>query len=289
MRSLWKPWYVYRPGQMLRRITRSLRKPPGGLVKIQLPWGVAIHADPAETIGRSLWTTGIYDLAVSELLCRITLPGETVVDAGANIGYMTSILAVRAGPNGRVLSFEPHPTLAERLRQNAAEFARNGQSAPIEVHQVALSDRIGTANLECPEGFAGNQGIGFLSTTGKGVSVPTAHLDGTIGEGVVSVMKLDVEGHEPAVLRGSSRLLAERRLRPVVFEEHRGPRSETCRILLDAGYTLLQVGWTMNGLILADLSAPPVCKPYEAPSYLATTSPDDVIVACSKRGWRILA
>jgi len=287
MRSLWKPWYVYRPTQILRRLTRFLRKPPEGLVRIALPWGVAIAVNPRETIGQALWTAGIYDLAVSELLYRLTPVGGTVVDAGANIGYMTSLLAARVGPTGRVLAFEPHPMLAELLRRNVDEMARTFPKAPIEVHQVALSDSVGTARLLCPEEFSANQGLGFLSTGGDGVQVPTIRVDDLLGDGVVAVMKLDVEGHEPAVLRGASRLLGERRLRHVVFEDHHGSESETCQVFRSAGYTLFQVGWSMGGLILADLTAPPVCSPYEAPSYLATVAPDEAIAAGGPRGWRV--
>lgn len=287
MLSLWKPWYVYRPTQVVRRLTRSLRKTPDGLVQVLLPWGTTITVNPQETIGRALWTTGVYDLAVSELLYRLTPQGGIAVDVGANIGYMTSILAVRAGPTGRVMSFEPHPGLAEQLRQNATEFARNGSAAPIEILQAALSDVVGTTNLVCPDGFSSNQGLGFLSTTGEGMSVPTVRLDDILGDGVVTVMKLDVEGHEPAVLRGAARLLADRRLRHVVFEEHHGAQSETCQLFRSAGYTLLQVGWTMRGLILADLAAPSVCKPYEAPSYVATIASDEAIAACSPNGWQV--
>lgn len=288
MRSLWKPWYVYRPVQVVRRLTRSLRGTPGGLVQVPLPWGVTITVNPQETLGQALWTAGIYDLAVSELLDRLTPPGGTAVDAGANIGYMTSILAVRTGPTGRVLSFEPHPGLAEQLRQNAAEFARNNSVAPIEIHQVALSDTVGTANLVCPDGFSSNEGLGFLSATSEGTSVPTVRLDDIVGDRVVSVMKLDVEGHEPAVLRGATQLLVERRLRHIVFEEHQGAQSETCQVLRSADYTLFQIGWTMRGLILADLAAPKVCKPYEAPSYLATLAPEEAIAASRPTGWQVL-
>lgn len=287
MRSLWKPWYVYRPAQVIRRLTRSLRATPVGLVRVPLPWGPTITVNPRETIGQALWTVGVYDLAVSELLARLTPQGGTAVDAGANIGYMTSLLAVRAGPTGRVLSFEPHPSLAEQLRQNAGEFARNNSVAPIEIHQVALSDTVGTANLVCPDGFSSNEGLGFLSATSEGTSVPTVRLDDVVGDRVVSVMKLDVEGHEPAVLRGATRLLAERRLRHIVFEEHQGAQSETCQLLHAAGYTLMQVGWTMRGLILADLAAPEVCKPYEAPSYLATLAPKEAIAVCRPNGWHV--
>ena len=53
-------------------------------------------AHDADHLGRCLATTGIYNLAVSELLFRLIRPGDLVIDAGANVGYM-SVLAATAG------------------------------------------------------------------------------------------------------------------------------------------------------------------------------------------------
>jgi FkbM family methyltransferase len=285
--AIWKPWYVYRPRQLALRVTRTLRGTPGERAAIALPWGTELTVDPRETIGRSLWTTGIYDVAVSEVLFRLTTPGAVAVDAGANIGYMTSILSVRAGARGHVHAFEPHPLLAERLRENVGRLAKRPSCAPVEVHQTALSHTAGRANLVCPDEFASNQGVGHVEADGAGIAIETVRLDDVLPDGA-DVMKMDVEGHEPAVLRGAERILTGQRLRHLVFEEHQGAESETCQLLRDAGYTLLQIGWRINGPVIAPMTAPPVCKRYEAPSYLATVDPDSAIAACRPRGWRIL-
>ena len=59
--------------------------------------GDGVLADSTKTIGQSIRTTGLYDLAVSEVLARLIDPGDTVVDAGANVGYMTVLAAAAAG------------------------------------------------------------------------------------------------------------------------------------------------------------------------------------------------
>jgi FkbM family methyltransferase len=61
-------------------------------------------------------------------------PGAVVVDAGANIGMFT-LFAHAEAPDATVLAFEPLLPLAEKLRQNVAEF---GVSA--EVFSCGLSD-----------------------------------------------------------------------------------------------------------------------------------------------------
>jgi FkbM family methyltransferase len=250
---------------------------------------VELAIDPSETIGRAVWTTGVYDIAVSELLYRLTPPGGVAVDAGANIGYMTGILAARAGAGGVVYAFEPHPKVADRLRENVARIGRLPGAARVEVRQLGLSDAAGLARLACPGEFADNQGLGFLTTDpGAGIDVETCRLDEVIGGGRIDVMKMDVEGHEAAVLRGGERLLARRGIRHLVFEEHRPEASEAIGLLRGAGYTLFQVGWRLAGPVLADPAAARVCKQYEAPSYLATTDPDGAVAACRPSGWRIL-
>lgn len=287
MTSPWKPWYCYRPSQIVRRIGRGMSRRPTGPVTTRLPWGCLIEVDPGETIGRAIWMTGVYDLAVTEMLFRLTKPGSLAVDAGANIGYMAGVMAVRAGREGRVVAFEPHPVVAEQLRANAKLAGSLAGSALIEVRQTALSSSVGTARLHLPETQAENNGLAFLGPGEGGVEVPTETLDAVVGDRRVGVMKLDVEGHEAAVLDGSHELLSTGRITHLVFEEHRGINSEVCRILIRHGYHLFQIGWRLRGPEIQPADRPAICRAYEAPSFLATVEPDAVRVAVRTRGWEV--
>ena len=281
MRSPWKPWYVQRPRQLARRLGQLLAAPPVGLVAVTLPWGATVRVNPTETVGRAVWTTGVYDLAVCETLFRLMPAGGAAIDAGANVGVLATLLAARAGPTGRVECFEPHPLLVPRLRDNVGPH--------VAVHAVALSDRAGVARLTVPPEFATNEGLARLADgpTGDGFDVPTATLDGLFPGDRFDVLKLDVEGHEAAVLRGASALLGRGAIRHVVFEEHAIATSAAADILAAAGYTLWQLGWTMRGPVAAALSAPRLCRNYEAPSYLATLDPAGAAARLAPRGWRI--
>jgi hypothetical protein len=68
LQRLWKPWFVYRPTQLLRRVWAEWCCRPRGPLPLRTSWGAEIVADPRRTIGWSILTTGIYDLAVSEVL-----------------------------------------------------------------------------------------------------------------------------------------------------------------------------------------------------------------------------
>ena len=70
---------------------------------------------------RRLVTRGISrDRLGLELITGSLLPGSVFVDVGASCGLYTLHAARRIGSQGRVLAFEPKPTMVERLRFNIA-------------------------------------------------------------------------------------------------------------------------------------------------------------------------
>jgi FkbM family methyltransferase len=280
-----KPWFLYRPRQLLRRVMRALRPPADPIQVVTLPWGCELEIDTRETIGRSVWTAGVHDLAVVEVLARLADPALLAIDAGANIGAMTGALASRAG---EVWAFEPHPEVFRTLEANIRRFAGLPGFAPTRAFDLALSDADGEARLESPEGFAANRGLGRL-TAGGGIPVRTTRLDGLLGERAVGVMKVDVEGHELAVLRGAVDALAAGRVRHVVFEDHGGSDSPVCRLLKELGFELFGIGWRLRGPLLVPVAGSGANRRYEAPSYLATRQAEGALGACRPRGWVCLS
>jgi FkbM family methyltransferase len=248
-----------------------------------LPWGCPIEIDVEETIGRSIWTTGVFDLAVVEVLFRLADPALLAIDAGANIGAMSGALAARAG---EVWAFEPHPEVYLRLADNIARFTGLSAFASCRVFQVALSDTDGEVHLETPKDFAGNRGMARVTTEG-GIAVPAARLDALLLGRKVGVMKVDVEGHEISVLRGGKEALTAGRIQHIVFEDHAGPDSAVGRLLAGRGYTLFEVGWRVRGLVLGTPGSG-THRRYEAPSYLATRDPDSALARCRSGGWQCL-
>jgi len=291
LRRLWKPWFVYRPRQLVRRMTLGPEVP--GWQALATSWGGLLLADPTKTIGRSIRTTGLYDLAVSEVLARLIDPGDTVVDAGANVGYMTVLAAAAAGPTGRVVAFEPHPDLFAVLRQNVEMTAGRLPSATVDLHNAALGEAAGTAQLVLPHYFSSNDGVGSLATVptagSNAIPVSVAILDEALGEARVGLMKLDVEGFELHVLHGGRQALDSGRIVHIVFEDHDVERSQVVRLLQSAGYQVFAVGWRMRGLVVAPVECGLLAKDYEAPSFIATLRPDVVHERCATAGWKVLA
>lgn len=139
-------------------------------------------------------------------------PGELAIDAGAHKGSFLYTLARAARP-GLAIAFEPQPELASYL-ERAAHVARLSN---VVVERCALSDEEGERELLVPsDGFT--QGASLESSIGaeracRSVTVRTMTLDRYLqGQRArVAALKLDVEGHEPALLRGAERTLAEHR------------------------------------------------------------------------------
>jgi FkbM family methyltransferase len=292
--GVWKPWYVYRPQQILRRAIGFASAPSSRYQRLRAAWGVEMLANPAEHLGRSLWTTGVYDLAVSEVMFRLVQRGDLVLDAGANIGYMTLLAGLAAGPRGRVISWEPNPVLFGILTKNVDASRIQGQMAPVELRQAALGAHRHRTTLVLSDPALANDGLSYISAgpptaSDRAVEVQVETLDDVLGNQSVAVAKVDVEGHEHQLFTGAERVLNGRRIRHIVFEDHEGTGSKTAALLKMSGYSVFSIGWSMTRPVLAEVvPGESVASTYEAPSYLATIEPEQAIRACACSGWRAL-
>ncbi len=322
-----KPHYLWRPGQAARRLRQVLTGAPPRKVVVELPWGLPLAVDAGEDVGGAIWRLGLYDLAVSETLWRLIEPGDVAIDAGANLGYMTSIMALRAGAAGRVLAFEPHPDVCRRLRDNVAAFQERCPSlAPIEVVASALGERAGDGFLDCGTYFAANQGTARLTDQEGALRIPVTTLDATLAAlapsaamaamaamaapaGVpatatptaaeplaaaaadtpaVKMVKIDVEGGEPQVLAGAARALAAGAIANVIYEAYGPLRQTLCDLLCAHGYHVVALGWNLRGLVLSSPCEPPRLPPYEAPNFLAMRDPGPTLARLRAPGWQVL-
>jgi FkbM family methyltransferase len=286
-----KPWYVWRPWQLVRRASIVISPPQSGYTALPVAWGISVIADPAKMIGRSLFTTGIYDIAVSEVLARLIKPGDTVVDAGANVGYMTLLAGVAAGSSGRVFSWEPHPELFSVLHSNVTALTARG-GARITIRNAALGPETGQAELRLPSYMDANDGVAYIGESGgcgQSMTVAVETIDDVVGDARIAVMKLDVEGAELGVLSGARRALGHGRVTHIVFEDHVGADSPAARVLVANGYRLFSLGWSVRGLHLGEDPHERLATAYEAQSFVASLEPQQVLESCRALGWMTLS
>lgn len=249
-------------------------------------WGqLPVESRSDESVGYLLQTTGVFDIAVTEALFRLAAPGEMAIDIGANIGAMTSALATAVGERGEVWAFEPSPVVLPGLERSVAEWGRR-----VRVFPLALSDRAGSASFVAPTVQAANHGRSRIGDdpehTETVVTVNTERLDVLVGDRVVGVMKLDAERHEPAVLAGAERMVSERRVRDIIYEDVNGFPSAASEPLSEAGYEVFALGHSLFGPRLDPSDR--VTAGWEEQSYLATIDPARARRLLRPRGWRCL-
>ncbi len=185
-----------------------------------LPSGLRIFVDLADqAIGLPI-VRGAFEQAELACALRLARPGEVAIDGGAHVGLFALHLAQAVGSSGHVHAFEPFPGNADLLESSVAE---NQFADRLTVHRVALgaSSGIGRINFAT---HTPNSGGAFLIPAGadglpghERMEVQVVALDDVKIEGRVGCIKLDVEGAEPLVLAGASKLLA--RDRPSLLAE----------------------------------------------------------------------
>ena len=164
--------------------------------------GVKLMIDPGldQGVELSLFETGTYEKGTIQFLEEYLKPGSSFLDIGANIGLMSAIASKTVGEKGVVYAVEANPGTVPILQANIElNNCKNTELLP-----VALSDLQGTALLF--ENWEVNRGGASLISQGdnqQGIEVKMERLDDLFDESTpIDLVKIDVEGFEPQVIRG---------------------------------------------------------------------------------------
>jgi FkbM family methyltransferase len=169
-------------------------------------------------------------------------PGMTVIDVGANVGVYTFSAAQRVGETGRVIAIEPFSNCVQCLQ----ETCRINDLTQVTVCRGAASDRLGSAYLSLHAASELNELVITPDATNRDVEeVPCLTLDSLLDQEQlqrVDWLKIDAEGHELQVLKGSDRLLSQ--FAPTILYEniagHQGSNRPVAEYLLSKGYHLFR-------------------------------------------------
>ena len=184
------------------------------------------------------------------LIAHLADPGRLAIDVGAHAGDYTFFMRRHALD---CIAFECNSALVGQLRR------RFGRS--VDIRSDAVSDQDGTTMLRIPRSHGDlvratievNNPLAGLSDVDL-ISVPTVKLD-TVIDRPVGLLKVDVEGHELAVLRGALRILkADKPNLVLELEERHAPGcvAATFEFLSEIGY---QGSYLRDGALVSAVAA----------------------------------
>lgn len=188
---------------------------PGHQIVVRTNAGFHMKLDLADEIDAEVYLLGEFDPTTSTWARGLIMPGDCVIDAGANIGYLSILYASAVAESGIVVAFEPSPATYRRLVTNArlnpayrimaincGLGARVGQATLVQAHR----ERSGDAMLRPPvlEPRPEEPAPRFATYV---IDVDT--VDGFCARHHLApaLIKVDVEGSELAVLRGAEQTL----------------------------------------------------------------------------------
>jgi FkbM family methyltransferase len=236
-----KALYGFKPLAGLIRGTLN-RAAPSGLSEVTIAAGTLENMPMLLDMQteKDFWL-GTYESEMQSALGELIKPGMTVYDVGANIGYVTLMLAKLAGAQGKVYAFEALPDNVDRLRRNVE---LNGFNDRVTVYAGAVAASVGEVKFLVHASGGMGKAAGSAGRDEhylREIVVPCISLDEFVyaqGNPPPRAVKMDIEGGEVMALPGLKRVLAE--ARPLMLMELHGPESARAawESLTAAGYTI---------------------------------------------------
>jgi FkbM family methyltransferase len=223
---------------------RTSYQPQKSVIRVTTVAGDIFDADLSSILEWQLWAFGSFEKHFAELFGYLVRQGDRCVDVGANVGVHTVRLARLVGCDGEVIGIEPDPEVLRRTRRN---IALNGL-ANVRVIGAAASDQAGQMRLYRPSPWDTNRARASLMRhpylTGATATVPVVTVDGICAGAPVALIKIDVEGHEAAVVHGAADTIS-RHTPSIVFEYAPQLLGDPCESpfgwLADRGYRLFRI------------------------------------------------
>lgn len=184
--------------------------------------------------------------------------GDVFLDIGANIGIYTIAAAHRVGKTGRVYAVEPHKPNTIGLMRNVL---RNDLADRVDILSLALSDKRQVTRFNYSNLQASSTGSQLGSTRVAGTDkefkpvlselVLATTVDELVESGAMqppTLVKIDVDGIEPPILRGMEKLLrSDKAPRGIQVELNLGVQDEIVSYLAGVGYELAHRHLTLQG------------------------------------------
>ena len=228
-------------------------------VIVEMLPGAKLICDPKSSYGSLVFYNSLPEYAEQMFMYQYVQANDKVVDVGAHIGSETVLLGSKL-TGGRMYSFEPTPSVKPLL---VANIGINNLHDRVVVEDMAVSDHVGSTKFYLSTESEVNSLHNHEGS--KAISIKTTTLDSYAKKlkiDHIHVLKIDVEGHELAVISGSKSLLSKNNIDVIVFEVN--DQSGSCyqanlkarELLTRSGYKLYLV--SQDGVLTNYLHCPQV-------------------------------
>lgn len=243
--------------------------------------GFEMKIMPNEHIGRHIYLTGEFDRTTVEVLCNFASPGDTLLDVGANVGYVSGCF-LKNVQGGKVISVEPQPEILDLLKFNLEQFGRDRYA----VAAVALADRDTKSWFEICERNRGASKLILEANHAQAVQVETWSADRLFTEFDIKrldLVKVDVEGYEEVVLRACTPAFSRLQPKAILFEQQTqasAPDGPIGNLLRGIGYSVFGIGKTLTSIKLVQIFDQDDCKYHD---YIAINPKRDIPTKAAKK------
>ena len=221
---------------------------PGVWRKVQFPdrkwdlWVPNTKDTRRSAVVRSHLRNGRWEGHISKLLKSHARLNSVALDIGALIGTHSYALSDAVGPKGKVYTFEPQPWATHAINKTLKKNnAKNGV-----VKTVGVSDKTGKIHF-CSDSTGGStictEKQKRLNSWDERYDIDIVSID-SLKLNNVSVVKIDVEGHEINVLEGAIKTI--KRNKPVmvieVWTKKKGKYDAFKKIMSKLNYNVKDIG-----------------------------------------------
>lgn len=240
-----KNW-LYRFPPLAKVLRHSLnRAAPKGMTEIKIAAGsLAGYRMILNLQTEKDYWLGTYEAALQGVLSELVKEGMVLYDIGANIGYISLMMARLSGKQGRVFSFEALPANLQRLKEN---ISLNDMESVIQALPRAVIDKTRPVRFLAHSSTSMGKAAGSAGRAEEykaEITVEGLALDDFVFKQrrpSPDIIKMDIEGGEVLAIKGMKRLLKD--CKPILLIELHGEEAARAvwHALTEANYSIMEM------------------------------------------------
>lgn len=230
---------------------------------------INIRLDLSKQMGNAIYWRGAHDWAPIFVLEKNLGNGGTFIDIGANQGEYTLWGARKTSNEGLVIAYEPSEEIFDQLEKNI--LLNKGIIPHVRLRRIGLSDKPGVLKLFTKQGK--NEGVNTVFPTREHqleigeIELTTLDMEmECFNLPKIDLVKIDVEGAELLVLKGSKNTLSKYKPKLLIEINRQSCLSagyeptEIIRFLEGFDYDLFVIGLRGKLSKLDKMSIPEFCN-----------------------------